>query len=46
MRLELKAVLYKVVCLLLANRLCAMCCKERIRYIFYTIDLGGESLHI
>ena len=46
MRLKLKAALYEVVCLLGANRLHTMCCKEGICYIFYTTDLGQKSLHI
>jgi len=44
--LELKAALYKAICLLLANRLCVMRYKEGIRYIFNTIDLGWKSLCI
>ena len=46
MHLKLRAALYKAVYLLLADRLCTMYCKERIRYIFHTTDLGGESLRI
>jgi len=45
-RLELGTVLYEAVCLLGTDGLHAMRCKEGIRYIFYTTNLGRKSLHI
>ncbi len=43
MRPKLRATLYKAVCLLLADRLFAMCREERIRHIFNTIDPRWKS---
>ena len=42
-RLKLRAALYEVVCPLGANGLRATRCKEGIRYIFHTTDLGWKS---
>ena len=44
--LELRAALYKAVCLLGTKGLCVIRCKEGFCYIFYTTNLGQKPLCI